>query len=174
MRETPQRGPFLTLLVALLKRDLFERVYIPKGPLILTPNIGLQGRSRELWGFASCRTLRPPCACVSSVLSPDPTLRPQALNLEGVWGYWHFPSQLASSAVREKALGRMEASASTKIIPWGGRLFFVHYTPPKKKQNLIESYCYAKVLRSLRVQCRIAWDSLDSLGFTAYGSRSRL
>ena len=31
IRETPSRGPFLT--VALLKRDLIERVYIPKGPL---------------------------------------------------------------------------------------------------------------------------------------------
>ena len=35
VRETLQRGPFLNPLRVLLKRDLIERVYIPKGPLIL-------------------------------------------------------------------------------------------------------------------------------------------
>ena len=40
IRETPYRGPFLTLPLALLKlkRDLIERVYIPKR-LILCPII---------------------------------------------------------------------------------------------------------------------------------------
>ena len=32
IKETPERGPFLTLLMALLKRDLIGRIYIPKGP----------------------------------------------------------------------------------------------------------------------------------------------
>ena len=37
MRETPERGPFLNPTYGSLKRDLTERVYIPKGPPILTP-----------------------------------------------------------------------------------------------------------------------------------------
>ena len=32
MRETSERGPFLTPLMVLSKRDLIERVYVPKGP----------------------------------------------------------------------------------------------------------------------------------------------
>ena len=40
IRETPKRGPFLTLLMALLKGTLLRGSRSPRVPLILTPSVG--------------------------------------------------------------------------------------------------------------------------------------
>ena len=47
IRETPERGPFLTLPMAPFKRDLMERVYIPKG--LPNPKSYFYGASRKAY-----------------------------------------------------------------------------------------------------------------------------
>ena len=43
IRETPSRGTLVDLTYGSLNRELTERVYIPRGPLILTPTRVLVG-----------------------------------------------------------------------------------------------------------------------------------